>query len=80
MLLRTSKFAALCARSASSSLVRPACAPRICPLRRPFAVRAMSSEVEAAQKAAAAQQCAQQVAPACLTMSMCHVHVLSSAH
>ena len=69
MLLRTSTIAALCARSASFSLVRPARTPRICPLRRPFAVRVMSSEVEAAQKAAAAQQCVQQLTLACLTVS-----------
>lgn len=82
MLLRTSTIAVLCARSASSSVVRLTLTPRACPLRPPFAVRAMSNEVEAAQKAAAAQQCAHQVALACLTLFLYNqvLHTAKSLH
>ncbi len=60
MLVQASKVARICARGAST-LTRqcPVSRARPCLSRRLQPVRAMASEVEAAQKAAAAQQCAQ---------------------
>ena len=75
MLLQASAVARICARGAST-LTRqcPVSRARPCLSRRLQPVRAMASEVEAAQKAAAAQQCAQEsqaLVDECSAMQSC---------